>query len=311
MNVQEPVIPIGDGGLLRSPEGSGDDTGWVRVLLRIAYDGSPFRGWAKQPGLVTVQGCLEEGLATVFRRAVRLTVAGRTDAGVHARGQVAHFDLTPSEWAAVTRGREIAPEEAMRRRLQGVLSMILGEVSGAISILGVEEAPDGFDARFSALWRRYEYRIADRHENRDPLLRGSTLWHRDQLQEDLMNEGAAQLLGLQDFRAYCKPREGATTIRELQRFEFSRDAEGILIATVQADAFCHNMVRCLVGAALPVGSGDHRPGRMRERLVSGSRSSKAVLAPAHPLVLQEIAYPPVEELALRAGQTRARRQIES
>ncbi|GAA1342687.1 tRNA pseudouridine(38-40) synthase TruA [Arthrobacter roseus] len=274
----------------------------------MAYDGSPFCGWAKQPGLLTVQGCLEEGLETLFRRPVRLTVAGRTDSGVHARGQVAHCDLTANEWASVARGKELSPADALRRRLQGVLSMILGPVTGAVEILDVETAPEGFDARFSALWRRYEYRIADRAENRDPLLRGLTLWHGEALDEAQMNAGAERLLGLQDFKAYCKPREGATTIRELQRFDFSRDSDGVLVATVRADAFCHNMVRCLVGAALPVGAGSHRPERMYERLVSGVRSSQSVFAPPHPLVLQEIGYPPGEELAVRAALTRTRRK---
>ncbi len=303
VNVKEPVIPSGDSGLLRSPE-----TGSVRVRVRIAYDGSPFCGWAKQPGLLTVQGCLEEGLETLFRRPVRMTVAGRTDTGVHARGQVAHCDLTAKEWASVARGKELLPTEALRRRLQGVLSMILGRATGAVEIVKVEEAPEGFDARFSALWRRYEYRIADRAENRDPLLRGLTLWHGEPLDEKQMNAGAERLLGLQDFKAYCKPREGATTIRELQRFDFSRNSDGVLVATVKADAFCHNMVRCLVGAALPVGSGSHQPERMHERLVSGVRPSQSVFAPPHPLVLEEIGYPLVEEMAERAVLTRTRRQ---
>ena len=135
-----------------------------------------------------------------------------------------------------------------------------GDLTGAIEVHRVSIAPEGFDARFSALWRRYSYRIADGPALWDPLGRTSTLWHQEQLDVGLLNEGASQLLGLQDFRSYCKPREGATTIRELQRFEFARGADGVMVATVQADAFCHNMVRSLVGSALYVGAGVEKPG---------------------------------------------------
>ena len=136
-------------------------------------------------------------------------------------------------------------------------------------------APEGFDARFSALWRRYSYRIADGPALWDPLGRASTLWHKDPLDVGLLNEGAAPLLGLQDFRSYCKPREGATTIRELQRFEFTRGTDGVIVATVQADAFCHNMVRSLVGSALYVG----RAKRPRAGSTSGSSPGSGTPSP--------------------------------
>ncbi len=301
-----PAIPEGDGGHLR-------------IRIDLAYDGGPFSGWALQPGLPTVQGTVQAGLELLFRRPVRTTVAGRTDAGVHARGQVTHIDVTPAEWSALSRGRNIPPELALTRRLQATINRHLppsaaartvyaGNPASAVVVRGVSLAPPGFSARFSALWRRYTYRIADRTELQDPLNRAMVLWHSEVLDERLLNEGAAALLGLQDFKAFCKPRAGATTIRELQRFEFERDDDGILCATVQADAFCHNMVRALIGSALRVGSGEEAPGWLAERLASGRKDSRSVLAPPHPLVLEEVRYPEDDaEIARRAELTRARR----
>lgn len=296
MNERKPAAPVFGGG------------GFLRVRLDLSYDGGPFNGWALQPGLRTVQGSLEEGLALIVRRPVRVTVAGRTDAGVHARGQVVHIDLSEAEWSGLPRGHEIDPAAALLRRLRGALSRVLQDETGAIEVHDVGLAPDGFDARFSALWRRYSYRIADGPERWDPVLRRLTLWHKSALDEGAMNEGAAALLGLQDFRAYCKPREGATTIRELQRLEFVRASDGVLVANVQADAFCHNMVRALIGSALRVGEGLESPEWLRERLLAGVRDAKSVLAAPHPLVLEEVAYPSDSELFARAELTRARRE---
>ncbi len=277
--------------------------------MDLAYDGGPFSGWAVQPGLRTVQGVLEEALALLVRRPIRVTVAGRTDAGVHARGQVVHLDLTEAEWVGLNRGVELDPAVALLRRLRGALSRGLGDLTGAIEVHSVTLAPEGFDARFSALWRRYSYRIADGPALWDPLGRYSTLWHREQLDVSLLNEGASKLLGLQNFRSYCKPREGSTTIRELQRFEFARGTDGVIVATVQADAFCHNMVRALVGSALYVGSEGREPrAGCYERLLEQKRDAKSVLAAPHPLVLEEVAYPSDDELLARAELTRALRK---
>ncbi|WP_175417314.1 tRNA pseudouridine(38-40) synthase TruA [Arthrobacter sp. 24S4-2] len=296
MNHQKPAAPVLGGG------------GFLRIRLDLAYDGGPFSGWAVQPGMRTVQGVLEEALALLVRRKVRVTVAGRTDAGVHARGQVVHLDLSEEEWVGLNRGVELDPAVALLRRLRGALSRGLGDLTGAIEVHSVTLAPEGFDARFSALWRRYSYRIADGPALWDPLGRSSTLWHREQLDVSLLNEGASKLLGLQNFRSYCKPREGSTTIRELQRFEFARGTDGVIVATVQADAFCHNMVRALVGSALYVGSGVEAPGWLYERLLEQKRDAKSVLAAPHPLVLEEVAYPSDGELLARAELTRALRK---
>ena len=296
MNERKPAAPVMGGG------------GFLRVRLDLSYDGGPFNGWAVQPGLRTVQGSLEEALALILQRPIRVTVAGRTDAGVHARGQVVHLDLTEGEWRGLNRGAELDPSVALLRRLRGALSRGLGDLTGAIEVHQVSVAPEGFDARFSALWRRYSYRIADGPALWDPLGRASTLWHKQQLDVGLLNEGASKLLGLQDFRSYCKPREGATTIRELQRFEFSRGTDGVIVATVQADAFCHNMVRSLVGSALYVGEGAESPGWLLERLLARQRDARSVLAAPHPLVLEEVAYPSPSGLLARAELTRALRQ---
>ena len=295
MNHQKPAAPVSGGG------------GFLRIRLDVSYDGGPFSGWALQPGLRTVQGVLEEALQLLLRRPVRVTVAGRTDAGVHARGQVVHLDVTEAEWLGLPRGHELDPAVALLRRIRGALSRGLGDLTGAVEVHRASLAPAGFDARFSALWRRYSYRIADGPALWDPLGRYSTLWHKHALDVSLLNEGARQLLGLQDFLAFCKPREGATTIRELQRFEFTRAEDGVIVATVQADAFCHNMVRALVGSALYVGEGAEEPGWLHERLLAKKRDARSVLAAPHPLVLEEVAYPSDDELLARAELTRARR----
>lgn len=296
MNDQKPAAPVLRGG------------GFLRIRLDLAYDGGPFSGWALQPGLRTVQGTLETALELLVRRPVRVTVAGRTDAGVHARGQVVHLDLTEAEWLGLNRGAELDPAVALLRRLRGALSRGLGDLTGAIVVHKVSMAPEGFDARFSALWRRYSYRIADGPALWDPLGRYDTLWHKSLLDVDLLNEGASKLLGLQNFLSYCKPREGSTTIRDLQRFEFARGEDGVIVATVQADAFCHNMVRALVGSALYVGEGLEPPGWLHERLLMKKRDARSVLAAPHPLVLEEVAYPSDGELLARAELTRALRE---
>ncbi|GAA3698222.1 tRNA pseudouridine(38-40) synthase TruA [Zhihengliuella alba] len=275
----------------------------TRIRLRLAYDGTDFSGWARQPHLPTVQASLEDALALLIRRPVRVTVAGRTDAGVHARGQVVHFDLTEAEVAELTRGRDIDPMYSLLRRLRGVL----GRDGHRVLVHEAALAARGFDARFSALARRYSYRIADGPACWDPLTRGITLWHRDPLDVNAMNHEAASVLGRYDFLTFCKPREGATTIRTLQEFSFTRGSDGVITARLVADAFCHNMVRALIGATLKVGDGREAPGWLAARLAEQTRDSRTVLAAPHPLVLEEVLYPGDEALAARAEQTRAKR----
>jgi tRNA pseudouridine38-40 synthase len=284
----------------------------VRFRLNVAYQGTDFNGWAKQPGARTVQGELEGALATIFRRhgpAPTLVVAGRTDAGVHAAGQVAHVDLTSEQLKSLLRPRGGAPvgESAgaiLARRING----ILGPVPDIV-VASAIEAPDGFDARFSAIWRRYEYRLADRLATRDPLQRHRTTWVSVDLDVAVMDASARTLLGLHDFAAYCKQRDGATTIRTLQDFRWRRADDGVLIAEVRADAFCHSMVRALVGSCVAVGEeklGVHDLASLRD---DGQRTSAFKVMPARGLTLVEVGYPDAASLAERAEQTRALRSL--
>ncbi|MFC0707114.1 tRNA pseudouridine(38-40) synthase TruA [Cellulomonas uda] len=282
----------------------------VRLRLDLAYDGSDFAGWARQPALRTVQGTLEDGLATILRTgprgvpAPRLVVAGRTDAGVHARGQVAHVDVDDEALAAAQGRSERDPLDAVVTRLAGVLPPDL-------VVHRVTLGPPGFDARFSALRRRYSYRVCDDAAARDPLTRSHVLWHARALDVAAMHEAAAALVGLHDFAAYCKPRPDATTIRTLERFEWTRPTEGadagLVVATVQADAFCHSMVRSLVGASLAVGEGRRAVSWPGEVLAARRRDAAAHVVAAHGLTLEAVEYPADEELEARAEQTRARR----
>lgn len=276
----------------------------TRLRLDIAYDGAPFVGWARQPGLSSVQESIETALSTILRVPdAALTVAGRTDSGVHARGQVAHVDV-PIEALESAPGRsDAAPTDALLRRLNAILRK---EHEGAIVVMGVSEAPEGFDARFSAIWRRYVYRISDEGAPRDPLARANVLWHDRELDPDAMHRAGRPLLGEHDFLAYCKPREGATTIRTLQRLDVRRCSRGLVKIEVQADAFCHSMVRALVGSLLAVGEGRADEAMLARRLAERTHYGMHV-APAHGLTLEEVGYPADHELAARALQARNRR----
>ncbi|OKI66565.1 tRNA pseudouridine(38-40) synthase TruA [Streptomyces sp. MJM1172] len=272
------------------------EPGHVRVRLDLSYDGKDFSGWAKQRVLRTVQGELESALTTVMRLPdpVELTVAGRTDAGVHARGQVAQFDVAGEVWAE--------HHDKLLRRLAGRLPH-------DVRVWKVAEAPPGFNARFSAIWRRYAYRVGDHQGGVDPLRRGHVLWHQWPLDVDAMNRAAAALLGEHDFAAYCKKREGATTIRTLQQLSWERAEDGIVTATVRADAFCHNMVRSLVGALLHVGDG-HRPVEWPGQvLAAGVRDSSVHVVKPHGLTLEEVGYPADELLAARSKEARNLRTL--
>lgn len=284
----------------------------TRLRLDLAYDGTDFSGWARQPGLRTVQGELEAALMTVLGRfgpAPRLVVAGRTDAGVHATGQVAHVDLVEDQFAHLAkphrRGDSSDPGGTLARRLNGIAGLRSDVVVRAAAL-----APAGFDARFSPVWRRYEYRIADASAVRDPLLRRHTVWHPAELDDDAMNSAARELLGLHDWAAYCRPRAGATTIRELQHFAWRRDPTGVLVAEVRADAFCHSMVRALVGATVAVGERRLLAGGPAGIRDAGTRTSDFKVMPARGLTLVEVGYPPDAEFAERAERTRARRDQE-
>jgi tRNA pseudouridine38-40 synthase len=263
----------------------------MRLRIDFSYDGTDFAGWAKQPDLVTVQGELDGALATILRlEAIQTTVAGRTDAGVHATGQVAHVDVADS----------VEPEQ-LRRRLNSLLK------TGPLHVRSVAVAPDGFDARYSPLFRRYEYRISDDVSRRDPRTRHLTYWIDDPLNLDRMNAAAESIVGLHDWTTYCRPRPGATRVRELQIFSWRRDPDGTLVATIQADAFCHNMVRNLVGMCIAVGRGRLEVSDAVELRDNRTRTSAFIVIPPHGLTLVEVGYPPDDEVGTRAELSRARR----
>jgi tRNA pseudouridine38-40 synthase len=256
----------------------------VRVRLDVSYDGTDFSGWATQPGRRTVQSELETALRTVLRTpSVSLTVAGRTDAGVHATGQVAHCDLP-------------AVPDGLLRRLAGVLPLDL-------RVRALRIVPPAFDARFSALWRRYEYRICDQPAGANPLRRREVLaWPRI-LDVSAMAAAAERLTGLHDFVAFCRRRQGATTVRDLQQLSVERDGPEIL-CTVVADAFCHSMVRSLVGALVAVGEGRRTVDWPAALFALDRRADDVSVAAARGLTLVEVGYPPDDQLAARAQETR-------
>ncbi|KGN39490.1 tRNA pseudouridine synthase A [Knoellia subterranea KCTC 19937] len=276
----------------------------MRVRIDLAYDGTDFSGWAAQPGRRTVEGELSAALTTLLRapEPVRLTVAGRTDAGVHARGQVAHADIDADLYARVPGRSDRSPEEAARTRLAGILP-------GDIVVRSVRRAPEGFDARFSALQRRYLYRICDRPGTVDPLRRRDTIVVKEALDVAAMDAAARNLLGLNDFAAFCKKREGATTVRTLLDYSWTRSDDGVLAATVVADAFCHSMVRALVGSVVPVGQGRAEVDFPRSVLVARQRDPRVKVMPAHGLSLEEVTYPADADLAARAEEARATRSL--
>ena len=271
----------------------------VRVRLDVSYDGTDFHGWASQKGdLRTVQGVLEDKLSLVTRHPITLVVAGRTDAGVHADGQVAHADIPAEafEQRSLTR-----PEDLVRR-----LSRMLPP---DIRLSSASTAPEGFDARFSALRRHYVYRVTTSDAGPRPVRSRDTAVWRKSVELDKVQSAADALLGLNNFAAYCKAREGATTIRELQKFQWedvsTASEPETYEAHVVADAFCWSMVRSLVGACLTVGEGRRAQSFTADLLEETERSSAVPVAPANGLNLVQVDYPADADLAERAMATRA------
>ncbi len=269
----------------------------TRIRLDLSYDGTEFSGWARQrSGVRTVQGVLEEALTAVLRlrEPAQLTVAGRTDSGVHASGQVAHLDLPTGTW--------MVHADKLLYRLSGKLPM-------DVRVWRITEAPADFDARFAALSRRYVYRVGDSRYGVEPIRRRFVLWHQHELDVAAMNAAAALLLGEHDFAAYCKKREGATTIRRLLDLRWERTRPDEVEATVEADAFCHSMVRALVAALLMVGDGRRPPEFPAEVLGSLNRHPGVNVVPPHGLTLEEVRYPADAELAARALEARRMRSL--
>ncbi|QWW20746.1 tRNA pseudouridine(38-40) synthase TruA [Schaalia sp. 19OD2882] len=298
-----------------------------RVRLDLAYDGTRFHGWAAQPGTLTVQGMLEDALETLVGQRLSVTVAGRTDAGVHARHQVVHVDLPRSAWERLVRtpAADAGPERdgeqdrctALVRRLNALLALAAAQwfrERGLACPKGVTDVlihragvvSTDFDARFAATGRAYAYRVVP-GGHRDPLRRHDVVWVDAALDVPLMAEAGRALLGEHDFLSYCRPREGATTSRTLTRLDVEEDPQGIITFRVEADAFCHSMVRSLVGALLEVGRGRRAPEWPAELLAAASRESAAPVAPPHGLTLERVDYPQAQEWAARVSQARRRR----
>ena len=271
----------------------------VRWRLDLSYDGTNFSGWAAQPGLRTVQGELESWITRVLRlkQPVQLVCAGRTDAGVHARGQVAHLDLDPT---VISDGGD-----ELTRRLNKVLG-------GDCVVRRISAAPPGFDARFAAIWRRYVYRLSDAGVPPDPLYRYQIAQARSEVDLARLNEEAAGLLGLRDFGAFCRRRDGASTIRTLLELTGRRlpsgPMAGVIECTVCADAFCHSMVRSLLGALVAVATGQRDHEWLAAVTERGVRDSTIPVMPAAGLTLEEVGYPADHDLALRVLEARARRE---
>ena len=305
----------------------------VRLRLDLAYDGGAFYGWARQPTLRTVQGELEQALHTILRvpaddpdEPLRLTVAGRTDTGVHALHQVCHLDVGESTLDRCVGHMGVPAPEALFRRLSRM-------VPDDIAIHAVSVAPEGFDARFSALERTYVYRICDDARPVDPRMRGFVLALDDRLDLDAMNAAAAMTIGLHDFGSFATPNPGGTTIREVKRAHWSRipvsplvpgasggagtaggytvpaAESGLVCFTIVADAFARNMVRSLVNACVKVGQGRKDLDWFAEKMATPLREGSTGPIAPQGLTLEHVAYPPDDHLAARAEAIRAKRTL--
>lgn len=251
-----------------------------RVRLLIAYDGSAFHGFAHQPGQVTVAGRLAEAIGHIAGHEVSLTCAGRTDSGVHATGQVVHADVAPAFLTAY-------PEPSR------LIRSLTHQVAPDIAVLDLQPAAEGFDARRSALSRRYRYLIL-RGEAPDPLLR-HTSWHvTNALDVPAMRLAADTVLGTHDFAAFCRRRpDGGSLERHVSHVGLSSGTDPRLLRfEIEANAFCHQMVRSIVGALVSVGEGKLTAADVLEILRSGDRARGSRLAPPGGLCLESVRYPP-------------------
>ena len=274
--------------------------GLTRFRVDFAYDGTDFTGWAKQPGRRTVQGELLAAMTTIFGETDNdfgMRVAGRTDAGVHAANQVAHVDLSDAQLKRLGRSSNIVAR----------LNTMLSE---EIRIHAFAPAPEGFDARFSAIYRRYRYQISDNFAPKDPQQMRYVLNLTYALDPAAMHDAAQLLLGLNDFASFCKSREGATTIRDLKRIRVKRNSQNMIEIELKADAFCHNMVRSIVGALIAVGAGRADRDDLRRTLERAKRVETYKVVEPKGLTLIEIGYPAESRLGWQAERSRARRTLD-
>jgi tRNA pseudouridine38-40 synthase len=264
------------------------ESGFLRLRIDLAYDGTNFSGWATQPNRRTIQELVEQAIGTITQTKIESIVAGRTDAGVHATGQVIHVDV---------------PESINLEEIAYKLNRILDE---DIRIMRVSIAPEAFHARFSALRRRYIYKILDQNLPIPPINRYDIAsWYRP-LDAELMNSASSLVLGHHDFAAFCKYKEGGTTLRTLEKFHWERQGD-LLVASIVADAFCYSMVRNLVGAVVCVADGRKDPTWMGELLANKERVSDSLVFPARGLTLSSVEYPTNDQLLERAKVTIGKR----
>ena len=272
--------------------------GLIRFKAQVSYHGGKFNGWAKQPDKRTVHAEIVKALTTVFGEAdddFGMRVAGRTDAGVHALAQVFHFDVTPLRMKRIERGPDL-------------LSRLNSLLPADIRLFSCDVAPDGFDARFSATHRQYRYRVSDHDSQRNPLEADFTLWHTRPLDAVAMQGAALELVGLHDFASFCRPRDFGTTIRDLREVRVVRTDSGVIEIWLTADAFCHNMVRAVVGALMAVGGGTATVGEVRQVLAAKSREDMFKVVAPKGLTLMQIGYPADEQLAAQAVITKVQRR---
>jgi tRNA pseudouridine38-40 synthase len=270
------------------------ESGFRRLRIDIAYDGTNFYGCGAQPDRRTIQDLVEEAISRISRVDTESIVAGRTDAGVHATGQVIHVDVPDA----------IFDGELNYIDFRYKLNRILDE---DVRIMSITDAPSGFHARFSALRRHYVYKLIDNNDVIPPLTRNDVAsWYRP-LDVDRMNEASKLVLGHHDFAAFCKFREGSTTIRSLEKYEWKRTDDGVLVAYIVADAFCYSMVRNLVGAVVCVADGRKEPSWIAELLANKERVSDSLVFPARGLTLYQVDYPSDDQLLERAKITVAKR----
>ena len=269
----------------------------IRFKAQVSYHGGNFNGWAKQPDKRTVHAEILKALVTVFGETdddFGMRVAGRTDAGVHALAQVFHFDVTPVRMKRIERGPDL-------------LSRLNSLLPSDIRLFSCDFAPAGFDARFSALHRQYRYRVSDHDSQRNPLEADFTLWHTRPLDAVAMQAAALTLVGLHDFASFCRPRDFGTTIRDLREVRVVRTESGVIEIWLTADAFCHNMVRAIVGALMAVGGGTATIGEVGAMLAAKSREDMFKVVAPKGLTLMQIGYPADDQLAAQAVITKVQR----
>lgn len=276
--------------------------GFLRFRINLSYDGTDFAGWAKQPGLRTVQGELTKALTQIFGKTkddFGMRVAGRTDAGVHAEGQVVHIDLSAKQLKRLGRSKN-------------VLTNLNALLPVDIRVSKFVETHADFDARFAAKYRKYRYRIADSVSGLNPLYGRTTLWLKYELNIEAMQDAAEVLIGLHDFAAFSKPKERATTIRTLQHIKITRNKhfDNVIEIELQADAFAHNMVRSIVGALIKVGAGRVTKADVAKALKSKSRGHGFKVVGPEGLSLIEVGYPGQAQWADQVKMTQDMRTLD-